>query len=177
MTFSLCLRHLLLFLFKKKMNLREKDVVMLLSRSLVWYYRDSFKSSYSRIQRRTEGRTTRWESVRPFTLARANYPILCLSVFDPRLNSKVAENEKFQAVKTLNRSRAQKSITRKSDGRKSSVPKKLSVMEDEGDVGENLESSRYSILGSYLNSGKTQTLVTTNINPAEVTPGSSGMKL
>ena len=102
-----------------------------------------------------------------------------LSVFDPQLNND-AENEKFQAVKTFNRSRTQKSITRKPDGRKSSAPKKLSVLEDENvgeKTGENLEGSRYSILGSYLNSGKTQTLVTTNINPAEVTPGSSGMKL
>ena len=103
-------------------------------------------------------------------------------VLDPQLNSNDAGNETLEAVKTLNKSRTQKSITRKSDGRKSSAPKKLSVLEDENvgeKTGENLEGSRYSILGSYLNSGKTQTL-STNMNPfdpAEITPGSSGMKL
>ena len=149
---------------------------MLLFRSVVWYYRDGFKSSYSRIQRRTEGRATRWQSFRSFTF------ISCLSVFDPQLNND-AENEKFQAVKTFNRSRTQKSITRKSDGRKSSAPKKLSVFEDEkvGErTGENLDGTRYSILGSYLNSCKTHgQSLSTNTFPSqtpEVTHGTTGMK-
>ena len=66
-------------------------------------------------------------------MVRVGY-ISCLSVVDQSDYNNV-ENEKFQVVKTSNRGRTQKSITRKSDGLKSSAPKKLSVLEDEK-VGE-----------------------------------------
>ena len=109
--------------------------------------------------------------------------ISCLSVVDPQLalDDQRVQSEHFQALRTFTRSRGtQKSITRKSDGRKSSAPKKLSVLEDEN-VGEktleNLDVSRYSILGSYLNSCKTPG---PNINPSDTPEGtqaSSGLKL
>ena len=107
-------------------------------------------------------------------------PISCLSVVDPQDDHQV-QSEKFQALRTFNRSRGtQKSITRKSDGRKSSAPKKLSVLEDEN-VGErpleNLDVSRYSILGSYLNSCKTQGPNMNHSDSTEVTHASSGVKL
>ena len=108
--------------------------------------------------------------------------VSCLSVVDHQFDYNHVENEKFQTVKTSNKARTQKSITRKSDGRKSSAPKKLSVLEDEKVVektGENLDGTRYSILGSYLNSCKTQgQTLSTNTNPSdtpEVTH-SSGME-
>ena len=114
-------------------------------------------------------------------MVRVGY-ISCLSVVDQSDYNNV-ENEKFQVVKTSNRGRTQKSITRKSDGRKSSAPKKLSVLEDEkvGEKsGESLDGTRYSILGSYLNSCKThgQSLSTNTYNPSqtpEVTHGKTGM--
>ena len=91
--------------------------------------------------------------------------MFCLSVVDPKFVFNHVEDEKFQNVRTYNTSRTQKSITRKSDGRKSSVPRKLSVYEDEN-VGE---KTGYSILGSYLNSCKTQgQAVTSNNNPSDL---------
>ena len=167
---------LLLFLIFKEIKIREKGL-MLLFRRVVGYHRDSFKSSYSRIQRRTEWRRIRWWQA---DMVRVGY-ISCLSVVDQSDYNNV-ENEKFQVVKTSNRGRTQKSITRKSDGRKSSAPKKLSVLEDEkvGEKsGESLDGTRYSILGSYLNSCKTHgQSLSTNTFPSqtpEVTHGKTGM--
>ena len=94
-----------------------------------------------------------------------------LAVVDPQSDHTKIENEKFPVVRPHDRSRTPKSITRKSDGRKSSAPKKLSVLEDENVVektGENLDATRYSILGSYLNSCKNQTL-STNTKPSDTT--------
>ena len=106
--------------------------------------------------------------------------VSCLSVVDHQFDYNHVENEKFQTVKTSNKARTQKSITRKSDGRKSSAPKKLSVLEDEN-VGEKplekLDISRYSILGSYLNSCKTQGPNMNHSDSSEVTHASSGVKL
>ena len=73
-------------------------------------------------------------------MVRVGY-ISCLSVVDHQSDYNNVENEKFQVVKTSNRGRTQKAITRKSDGRKSSAPKKLSVLEDEK-VGEKKEEAR-----------------------------------
>ena len=109
--------------------------------------------------------------------------MFCLSVVDPQFDFNHVEDEKFQNVRTYNTSRTQKSITRKSDGRKSSAPKKLSVLEDEkvGEKsGESLDGTRYSILGSYLNSCKTHgQSLSTNTFPSqtpEVTHGTTGME-
>ena len=102
--------------------------------------------------------------------------MFCLSVVDPQLD---LNHDKFQNVRTYNTGRTTKALTRKSDGRKSSAPKKLAVLEDENvgeNPGENMDGTRYSILGSYLNSCKTQgQTLTTNTDPSDLPEvGSSG---
>ena len=59
-------------------------------------------------------------------------------------------------------------MSRKSDGRKSSAPKKLPVLEGDESVErtESLDSTKYSILGSYLNSSK-RSLTSSHFSPGK----------
>ena len=75
-----------------------------------------------------------------------------ISVVDDQFDFNEFENEKFQNIKTSNKKTT--SLPRKSDGRKSSAPRKVPVCEEEEERSQDLDRSRsrYSILGSYLNS-------------------------
>ena len=75
-----------------------------------------------------------------------------ISVVDDQFDFNEVENEKFQNIKTSNKKTT--SLPRKSDGRKSSAPRKVPVCEGEEERSPDLDRSRsrYSILGSYLNS-------------------------
>ena len=87
-----------------------------------------------------------------FSLLGSSTVTTFLSVVDDQFDFSEVENEKFQNIKTS--SRKTSSMTKKSDGRKSSAPRKVSVCEGEED---GLDSTRYSILGSYLSSCKRPT--------------------
>ena len=90
-----------------------------------------------------------------FLLLHSSSVTTFLPVVDDQFDFSQVENEKFHNIKTSNRKT--NSIAKKSDGRKSSAPKKVSVCDGEE---ESLDSTRYSILGSYLNSKRPSHTVT-----------------